>query len=515
MARFLPFCLVFCFAVNAEAQNRDRRNFIESLLQGLIESQLDRRRPDPPPQQPNRQITRELRQVREMMVPYENQTTQLVSALRQRERQLPQLRPLLGSAIEVSADARVLRDLASQVDDHRLLTDEVRSLDREWRSLAYQLGRISEVDRQCMSLVNRINESQTQLCSILGLEPQFDRQTLLRLVSEISASITHLNRDLSFQIHRDPQSRGLITQGYELSTQANQLAFRVQTSEYSAVAQQAEQFYANWQNFSQKLRGLNSDRLRSDALSIEKSLHQMLGMLWLPVPVDRAQIVQLANVIEGEFHAFLETVTLVQLIDLRNAQALISSAREFDAAAHQFSEAAAATANINDLSWDFQQLEVQWNEFEPHGRAVQQVIAQERLRVIRESLALLQESLRLQPALDREELLRISLSIDDLTVELASTTNTVVERSRAYQPAFRTSLNRSLEQLHEAAHHFHDTLLRNHSDRRIEEHAVEVLSRWNDFKRIAAQLRRQEQFQLGRLLSQIEPAMVKLQVIFQ
>ncbi|WP_417849032.1 hypothetical protein [Thalassoglobus sp.] len=516
MKTVLAFCLLTLVCASADAQsNRDqRKDFVEGLLKSLIDSQLDRGRPSPDRTPPNLPPNADLQQAQVFLDALTNQSAQLVNLLRVEERSMPQLRPLLADALTIHADARMLRDDSRSVRDQRALTNSVREFDRKWRTLAHRLKQIPELGRASLRTIDSITDLNTSLSQLLGIDPQFDRNSLLRLSSSVSTSMGHLNQELRYQLHRNPIRDQILTQGYQLSLQASQLVSLVDRSDYKSIVASTQSFQQAWKVFAVRLRELNSERIQRDMLEIEQSLRDISEILWLTAPIDKAQIVQLTQTIEREFDLFLDNVSLAQLIRLNQTQNLIKQSTQFHASAHLFAETAERSQNLNDLSWDFQVLEVEWKEFLVEARRVNLPAAQQQIQMIQRSMNILQNMLNLRPQLDRRELLPVVASADDLSDRLLGTGKRIIGNSGAYPGTFRIKFLNELNELHDSAHQLHDGLIQTKSESELQRDAEHLIEHWNGVKQLVPQLRQQDQQQIMQIMAQLEPNMVKLQVIF-
>lgn len=514
MKTILVFCIAILLTTSSYAQsNRDqRRDFVESLLQSLIGSQLEQRRPNRGNQ--SRPISQELNQVRAIAETLSDQMGQLVAMLRIEERHMPQLRLLLAQTIESHAKARVLVSRANASRDHNEIVNEVQAFDQGWRVVAHRLKQVPGMGRNVLRAVDEISKLDSQIGQILNIQPAYDRSSLIRLASNLSTTIGHLNQELRYQLHRNPNRNQIYTLGYQLKSEADQYAFAVNQGSYDALVSKTKSLQSSWKAFSNSMREIESERLQRDILEVEETVREMSELLSIQVEIDRNVVLRLSQSIEHEFDVFLETVTLLQLLEVQRPQELIAKADEFHHAAHEFAHAVETTQQIDEIAWDFQILEVQWNEFIRLAQSLPQATSQRHLQLIQQSLDVLKHSLHMQPELDRRELHTLTASIDNLSDQLAADGERFVVGSGTYQPNFRRKFKQELHEFHEAAHHLHDALVQFETDRQIQQDAKQVISRWNTVKQSVSQLRQQEQQRLLQTIAQIEPGLVKLQVLF-
>ncbi|MDB4802486.1 hypothetical protein OAH05_01020, partial [bacterium] len=322
--------------------NRDqRRDFVESLLQSLIESQVDQRRPNRGNQ--NIPISQELNQVRTIAGTLADQMGQLVMMLRIEERNMPQLRLLLAQTIESHAKARVLVNRASVSRNHNEIVNEVMDFDQGWRVVAHRLKQVPGMGWNVLRAVDEITELDSQVRQILQIQPAYDRSSLLRLASNLSTTVGHLNQELRYQLHRNPNRNQIYTLGYQLKSETDQYTFAVNQGSYDALVIKTKSLQKSWKAFSNSMRDIESERLQRDILEVEETVREMSELLSIPVEIDRNVVLRLSQSIEHEFDLFLETVTLLQLLEVVRPQVLIAKADEFHHAAHDFAHAVETT----------------------------------------------------------------------------------------------------------------------------------------------------------------------------
>lgn len=503
--------------LTVSTQAQDGRDFVDSLLRSLIDSQINRDqpsnnkiRPTIPPQQPN---DPNLVRVQPLIDSLGRETTQLVYALRAEERTTPQVRTFLAEAIQLQASASLLQrqlQTASRFDD---LRNSFQQFDQQWRVLAHRIQSTPDIGRSCLRSVDAVGAIEKQLVTAFGIEPQLDRQELLRLSSSFTNSFGRLLQDVRYDLIRHPNRVQLINEGQQLYTKINQAMSLIDRAPYDNLINAYQVCQQDWRQYSAKLRSTRSDRIQRDIVEIEEIGRAIAEQLWMEVPTDTGYILQLAQTVERDTDQIMQRMSLAQLIEMQNPLPMIESAREFHNVAHRFAETAARTSSLDVLSWDFRALEVQWNDFQRHIYQVQSPEVQQLARDLARGIDVLQRSLRLQPTYDRRELTQVAARLDDLSAYLQQLGEQYVERGN-YRPPVRNQFKRELDHFHDEAHDLHDQLLQVDSDQAIARTAREVIEEWIHVKESVQQLNQIDQQRLYQAMAQIEPLMVKLQVVF-
>ncbi len=514
------FILLIMFSTSATAFAQDRGDLLEGFLKSLVESQLNRndnrgRPPRPPGVVQPPAPTEQLLQTRQLLALLSSDSARLVQSLQIEERTTPQVRPLLADALSLNASADVLNQNGQRSFAVEELVSDFQVFDRDWRVLSHRLKQVPNLGRVCLRAMDSLAGTHKQISDLLGIQPQLNRNELVRLSASLISAYRHLLEDLQYDNSRVLDKNQLLTEGQALYLKVNQAMSLIERDNYGNIVNAYKDCQQDWQIYSAKLRQFNSARIQRGILEVEEVGRSIAEQLWLPVQMDRGYVVQLAKSVEDDAHHLLERVTLIQLVDHPNPIALVNSAKEFDSITHAFARAAENSQNLNDLAWDFRIYEVQWKEFSNHVRLLKSPDLDLRVTDLDRNLKLLQNALQLQPAFDRRSMRELAASLDELCTQMGSVADRTIGRSNNYQPVFRTQFTSTMDVLHHAAHELHDLMIGNGSDQQVANKSQELIKHWITTKQLLQQCRQQDQQLMLQSAAQIEPLMVKLQVVFR
>ena len=124
--------------------------------------------------------------------------------IRDRERALPALRPILADSLTTHAQIKALRSHSMRVHELAPLTDSFCQLDSRWRVLNHQLSRVRGLSGECTQCAQRMCGFDDQLIGLFDVQPQFNRRELARQCTAMGAGLQHLMQDVRYDMRSDP-----------------------------------------------------------------------------------------------------------------------------------------------------------------------------------------------------------------------------------------------------------------------------------------------------------------------
>ena len=207
------------------------RDFIEKLLRAVMESQVDSQnaRQTLPGRQivvpgqprvvvqprPNVTVSPQMVNLRKYVTSMGTECDNLIQDLRTHSATVPQVLPLLGDVIQIRANINVIQQQCNTYPTIEPIRPQVVRLDRDWRALKHHLGQL-QLRPECQQRVTRCHTHHQELAGIYDLQPQFPRQQLARLTSEMHADIQHLVQDIYYECRNHPQFTTLLQDGRTL-----------------------------------------------------------------------------------------------------------------------------------------------------------------------------------------------------------------------------------------------------------------------------------------------------------
>jgi len=497
---------------------QDRGEILEGLLKSLIESKLKKNRPPRVPRPGGQPVppvnSQEIREARAQLRAFSSESSKLVAALRREERSTPQVRGLLADAMRLNADASVLQQRAEQSYRFNDIREDYRQLDQSWRVLSHRIRQAPDIGRPCITAVSRVSAIDTKLCSLFDIEPQLNRTELTRLGALFVASFRRLQDDVRFDLLRHPQRDVLVRDGHALSLKINQTDALFRYGVHADIVRAFQSCQRDWQTYTARLRTTRSERIHRDIIEIEEIGRSIAELLWLDNTVNKGYLLQLSRSIETETDQLLNHITLDRMFALRDPARLVTTAREFDTACHEFTHTIEQTDDIDQLAWDFRSYEVQWREFSREVRGIETPEMQQMRSALERNISLLKQSLHLQPEFDHRAVEQMAASLDDLCSQLEILGQRHIVKNGAYPQQFRIHFAEEIEHLHDDAHHLHDDLSEYADEHHVQKLAMSLIRHWNDIKSDISQCRQQEKQVLYPVISRIEPLMLNLQVVF-
>ncbi len=198
----------------ASTQSQTQRGqFVDGLLRNLVDStQLDFNSRTPLAPVPPANATPEMRQAQQRVKAFADGASQLITALRYEERYSPNVRGMLGDALNVKATADVLTQRVLGISDPKQLSNEYAALGQAWRLLSHRLRQEPNISSQVLQWVTSLDQSNEALEQLLKLDPQVERNELAHHFAVLASDFEHLAEDIRIDLWGNPQQQSLMTQ---------------------------------------------------------------------------------------------------------------------------------------------------------------------------------------------------------------------------------------------------------------------------------------------------------------
>lgn len=495
-----------------DSQRQRRRDFLDNLLNRLIESQLDQTQPRIT--DPNLPTSPKMQQARTQLQQFSGGVGRLIGDLRREEARSARFRPQLADAIRVKATSDGLYQTATRTADINVVKRGFTSIDRDWRSLAHKLSQSRGLSSQCVNTVNEVNRIENRLCLTLGLEPQLDRAELIRLVSNLNASFQHLLQDIYYDLQGHPQQTLLIRDGRALMIKLRQSTSLIDRGNLAAIVQAYKGFQSDWRNFSGRLRTIGNERIRRDLQKMERISRRINAALWLPTEIDRQYLAQLLDSILHDVQHIAADISLRDLLASPRPRRLLSAAREFQNNCEGFSRTITGSDNLDELIWDYRVFEVSWQDLFVELQSLNSPTIASRLEPIRDSIELLDQALGESPQISHGELMRMAAQLDELARQCEQFIVQKIVPSPNYDRTFKLDLQQQTNQFHVTAHSLHQNLGRRINEDVVRQDLQNVVTHWSRIKPLVQRCGEQERKAFAPIRAETEPLVVKLQVVF-
>lgn len=527
----------FCLPVQLDAQDQRarRREFVEDLLRGLLESQQNQQqqRPQvrpgtipgqptpgrrPPPRQPSQprvivETSPEMVRVRKALTRWDNVCGQLIEDMRVHEFESPQIRPMMADALKVRANVELLARKAQLYPTIQPLVQDFQVIDADWRMLNYRLNSMGGLSNQCASYVTTIAELDAQLCEAFQIQPQVNRVALQRLATKLSSDYNHLLQDVYYVVRDQPNGRQILTEGKQLQSMIAQSSALIPRGSYDSIVNSYNSCIGKWKGFSRQICAFGDPRIRRSVSDMEETGALIREQLWLPVEIDREYLSGMTMDVDRSAQRIFASISLADLMKCESPGIAMNSAREFHHACENFSHSIKSGEALEELQWDFRLFDVQWNDMHRMFQAMNIPKVNRRLDEIDYSMGTLRQTFGEAQPIDYHSMIDIS---SNLAALLRQTSNVVHQRVVAprYQGGFPEQICGAADNCSGTAIALHNRLARNRNLNLREADLHPLFVQWRTLIPMINQCQEPDKRALLQLRSQIEPLMVKLQVVF-
>lgn len=508
----------------ANGQRERRRQFVEDLLKGLIESQLEKEtrpdnyRPDydqarPQPRPP--QVPPEVSAAREGLSRVGVSISDLVRILQQESYATPGYRQPLAEAMHVKALTDALFRNSKGFGDMRLMQERYSSIDQMWRSLAHRMKQARGVSRRVLAAVDEVDLHINEMAKMIGLAPQIDRTELVRLTSTLSAEFRHLLEDVSYEMHHNnAKRRELLLKGRDLMTRLRESTALIDRGSYESIVEAWVTGQGGWRSYAAELRRLGNDRILRGVNRVEQTGRQINAALWLPVPLDRDYIRNVVSSIEVDLDRLSNAVTLKDMLTCQNPNAYLRTIREFQSACQTFSQSISRASSVEELVWDYRIFNVAWDEVVSQNRMFENPAVQRHLRTGSQSMAMLEQTFGTGLELCPDEVQQVIAEMGDLCNRTIQWVNRNISGAAHYSPQMQNDIRREVVGMQVSLHKLHTNFVGRQSNQVGLQELQAATRHWNQLKSLMNQCRDADKRAFREIRGELEPLFVKMQVVY-
>ena len=521
-------CLPIALAAQAPAQEQ-RREFIQSLLKGLIESQLENSRGQsypqgrlpagyprvqPIPAQPRIGApTAQLVKVRRQFANMSKQCDVMITEIRTHEAQSPQLRGLLADCLQIKAAVNVLVQQSNRCSTVEPLQVRYAALDQDWRSVNHRLGQVRGLDAGCRRCIDKFHGYADQVCTTLDLQPQFNRLELANLTAALAASVDHLIQDIHYDLQGNSNREKIVRRAQAVYLEIDQAAPLVQRGSYDQLAKAYQSGLRDWRKLSHSLRNHLTPRISRDVQKIENISAQISDVMWFKSEMDREHLCDVLHTCDSHVDRMLNRMTVAELLNCKSPGAVLASARDFKQHCGQFSESLSGGKSMDELLWDYRSFDKHWDQFNGHLSPIETKFVVECRSNVGDSIEILDQTFGAGPIINRAVLLRMGRDLDQLTNELSQGIRQRVDQ-RKY-PGIHQTICDNCDRLHQQSRQLHQHIVSSRGNNYdIHQFAEPLYQEWVTLKPLINQCKPEDRREFGALRSQIEPLIVKLEVAY-
>ena len=511
----------------AQDQRQRRRAFFEDLLRVVVESQQDKNiapqrpgRPNVGPPElrpgygrPNGPVTTRVANCRRQLQVWEDECGHLIVELRKEERKLPRLRPLLVDAMRVVASIKNLRGYASRLPNVEPLVDPYCDIDADWRLLQHRLRQTRGLPQSCIARLDKCNQCNNQLCELFEIQPQINRRELAQYCAEMSSHFQHLTQDVYYDMQSEPGGRKLVRECQAMYASVNETVPLIPRGNYDSIAGVFKDCVDQWQGLKLKLLDCPHERVRRHCHKIETCGNHIRELLWLPVEIDYGYMGTVCGRLQRDMDHILESYTLKDLLASPKPAVLLSCCREFQKQCVSFNKCVARKSSYDQMLDEYRLFSGQWSKLQPLLAECDRPKIKRRLAECEEHVDVFGGVFGDGPIIDHYSMVQICAELDQLCLQLDQLIQQRI--SRQYDFRFHEDICRHADALKQSVHVLHEHAIGN---RRHEVHARADLEtamvHWKKLRPLIKKCKDADRRALNQLRGQIEPLLVKLQVVY-
>ena len=495
------------------------RERIDSLLQSLIELELQRReleradRARPTPRPLSNAPDQNLDRIRTLLDQFSKDTSKLIYGIDEAGAKIPALRKHLTSALKIRARAGVLAERSQQTDDIAEVVRQFQGLDRDWRTLSYNLNRLQDLPDASKRQLATLNSYDAQLCELLKVKPQLNRHELLRQTLALTADLSNLVEDIEVELGSTEQTRQLLLTSHKAQQQANQLSQIVtEQSTYDGIVAEYQTFRKLWQPLASSLRSIENRYIERNIRRIRSADHSLAALLWIDRKVDNQQLIDIAATLTKDTDEFFTRTSLKLLIELPNQDEIIPIADQFYGVLENFSD-------VVDRSEPHSAVVDAWQFVDQSGQqfltAYSHLKSQSALSVlsdIEHTLAALRQSLQLGTGDHLKPAIDLAAKLEILADHLDIDTNRWLNRKA--EP-FRTEALKETAAFADATHHIHEGLISRVDKQQLRTEIVSLFASWRRVYSHISKCNTSDRAHLARTATKITPLLIELRTLLE
>ena len=451
-----------CYAQSGE-------DIAKGLLRALIESQLQKsqRRSEvaPPPDslRPHNgrgvpghpHDTPQMLQLRPIVAGFSQQMATLSAVLQTDSRRNLQVRRLVPDVIRLQATATALNQRCTAVHSHFLILDDVRNLNSEWSVLLHQLENCNGISPQAVACMQRIAALDSQYCSLMGIQEQFNSQDLIRAVYTLTTYVRDITDDVQDRPQPGVAHRQLVRELSQFGQRVEYFAALVSRgAPYSSVVGEYRSLHLDWVKIESRLRGYTGAGIARTTRRMQATHRTIHQLLRLELSIDRNQVLNLVHSIDHEMQELSQRISLEHLMTLADgsavpatADAVLGTLQNLDDLVHR-DESAQAIGE----AWVF--ADDAWKQFVYYTNSIRDPAITVGIRGISSGMTSLQQSLGVTIEYDQEQLVRTASSLENHAVRLLD----VIKRWQRRPGADVSALQRQAELLIKYFHSLEQSL---------------------------------------------------------
>lgn len=544
---FISCVLLLLTTSVAAAQQPNRRNLVQSLLQTLIESQLpqdgsqlgtipnQRTQPNQNrvaavnrnangnqrnPAQPaaTRQVnqSQEIREAGQLLTQASDEMALLLESLQSDRYRANGVIPLLSLAMNVNADAAILSRRLSRATDVSTLRDSLKQLDQNWHALEYNLGLIPNLSRNTLGHIAKIKQYEAALAERFQLPTQVNSVELAREAQRLHDSMRKLLEEIRFEVMDRRQADQFLQDGRKSYEESLRFIEAVRsTASVDQLTRSLQRLETEWKQYDRRLRVVNSRFIQRQVQLVNDSLRIISGHLYLqPNQIDRDELLYTTRIIRNDIDQLLNSVTLKMLSDLPASRNLsVSAAGDLSANCNELIHLIDADEDVDVLRDMFAYLNDEWDRLNLSLQGLTDRKSRTYLRDIETSMHDLQTRLGIHLNFDRKVAMQLALTLAGNARHVEDDIRDAFGRPNQYPREFQSRCLNASSQFTAAARNLHQQISNGEKVRQLQTDSDNLSAAWENLSRFIPSFAAAEQQHLLNIRREITPQVVQLQTL--
>jgi hypothetical protein len=522
-ARAISGCLLTLFLTLGVANvgfaqsnraNRDKQ--LEEMLKSLIESELqnlERRNESFSSAATQNTRVENARQIHTTLKTFSQDCSDLALALGESIITIPGAREHLTELYRLRARTALLAEKTEQGDQWGNLLEDIRSVDRDWRTTSLKISQLRGLNQNQTQLVGRLDRSSETLMGFLNARPQLNYFELTQALASLNTSYENLLEEISFEVTNPAQSRNLQSEVRKIQQQAQHMGSLIRDrSDYEAIRSEHARLDRMWDPIMVQLRRFDNRYIERSLRRISDANRSIQSLLWLPHQVDRQKLLYVTSMLKKDVDDFFARTPLKLLISLPDSEYVLPTADAFYGVCENFADSVERGENHQEMIDAFQYIAENEREFNRLFTPIRSQAAVNVLTSIDQHIRELKDALAVRETFDRRKAVTLGASLENLAEHLHMDTKLWLSHTNqsfsAQALAATTEFSSLSAEFHrQASNGATIAQLRSLSDR--------IHESWRKVHGYISLSQNEDRIQLARLATHIGPNLVEIRTLVQ
>lgn len=519
VTRSVGGCLLTLFLTlgiaNTGFAQTEREKYLEELLKSLVESELQKIENKTPPALGTAAPARvdNSRKIHETLNSFSKDCSELAMSLGESAVRIPGAREQLTELYRLRARSALLAEKTAQGDQWGNLLEDIRSIDRDWRTTSLKISQLRGLSQAQTRLIQRLDTSSGTLMGYLNARPQLNYFELTQAVATLNTAFENLLEEISFEMTDTTESRNLMLEGRKIQQQTRQIGLLVRDqADYEAIKNEYSRYQQMWEPMMVQLRKLDNRYIERSLRRISDANRSMHELLWLPHQVDRQKLLYVTSMLKKDVDDFFARTPLKLLISLPDSEYVLPTADAFYGVCENFTDSVERGENHQEMIDAFQYITESEKDFSRLFKPIRSQAALNVLTAIDQHIRELQQALVLKENFDRRQTINLGASLENLAEHVHLDTKLWLDRSNE---SFKVQALAATSDFSRQAAEFHKQALSGANVAQLRTLSEKLYDSWRKVHGYISLSRDEDRAHLARLATHIGPNLVEIRTLVQ